>query len=79
MGNRSGATRHNAIEPCAQAPQGHLTKRTGELAELAIAYKAATLGFGVAKPFGDSRPYDFLLQHGTRLLRIQNWAGLGLE
>jgi len=72
MGNRSGATRHNAFEPRAQAPHGQLgTKRMGELAELAFMYKAASLDFGVAKPYGDSRPYDFLLQHGSRVLRIQ--------
>ena len=29
-------------------------KRRGELSELAFFYKAASLGFGVAKPWGDS-------------------------
>jgi PD-(D/E)XK endonuclease len=37
------------------------TKRRGELAELAFIYKAASLGFGVAKPYGDSERYDFIL------------------
>ncbi|HKH99655.1 MAG TPA: hypothetical protein VJ999_11145 [Candidatus Sulfotelmatobacter sp.] len=37
------------------------TKRRGELAELAFTYKAASLGFGVAKPHGDSERYDFIL------------------
>jgi PD-(D/E)XK endonuclease len=46
-------------------------KRRGELAELAFTHKAASLGFGVARPFGESHPYDLLLQHGRRLLRIQ--------
>jgi len=31
-------------------------KRGGELSELAFFYKAASLGFGVAKPWGDSEP-----------------------
>lgn len=53
-------------------PAGHLgTKRMGELAELGFMYRAAGHGFGVARPYGDSHPYDILLQHRRRLLRIQ--------
>src|SRR4029077_7260224 len=37
------------------------TKRRGELAELAFALKAASLGFGVARPWGDSERYDCIL------------------
>lgn len=47
------------------------TKRKGELAELAFVYKAAGLGFGVAKPYGDSERYDFILDSGERLWRVQ--------
>jgi len=47
------------------------TKRTGELAEAAFLYKAAGLGFGVAKPWGDSERYDFILDSGERLWRAQ--------
>jgi hypothetical protein len=47
------------------------TKRRGELAELAFTYKAATLGFGVAKPYGDSERYDFVLDAGGRFVRVQ--------
>jgi hypothetical protein len=46
-------------------------KRRGELSELAFFYKAAGLGFGVAKPWGDSEPYDFILDSGQRLWRVQ--------
>ena len=53
-------------------PAGHLgTKRMGELAELAFMYRAASEGIGVARPHGDSHPYDFLVQHGRRLARVQ--------
>ena len=53
-------------------PAGHLgTKRMGELAELAFMYRAASEGIGVARPYGDSHPYDFLVQHGRRLFRVQ--------
>ena len=56
----------------AYIPAGYLgTKRMGELAELAFMFRAATYGIGIAKPYGDSFPYDFLTQHGKRLLRIQ--------
>ena len=56
----------------AYIPAGYLgTKRMGELAELGFMYRAATYGIGVAKPFGDSFPYDVLTQHGKRLLRVQ--------
>lgn len=53
-------------------PAGHLgTKRMGELAELAFMYRAAIEGIGVARPYGDSHAYDFLVQHGRRLARVQ--------
>ena len=37
------------------------TKRRGELAELTFVLKAASLGFGVARPYGDSERYDVIL------------------
>ncbi len=43
----------------------------GELAELGFMFRAASYGIGVAKPYRDSFPYDFLTQHGKRLLRVQ--------
>ena len=46
-------------------------KQQGELAEMAFTYKAAGLGFGVAKPYGDSESYDFILDSGVRLWRVQ--------
>jgi hypothetical protein len=51
------------------------TKRRGELSELAFFYKAAGLGFGVAKPWGDSERYDFILDSGQRLWRVQVRSG----
>lgn len=50
-------------------------KRRGELSELAFFYKAASLGFGVAKPWGDSERYDFILDSGQRLWRVQVKSG----
>ena len=34
-------------------------------------FKAAGLGFGVAKPWGDSERYDFILDSGNRFWRVQ--------
>ncbi len=46
-------------------------KGQGELSELAFVYKAASLGFGVAKPYGDNERYDFIVDSGARLWRVQ--------
>jgi len=37
------------------------TKRTGELSEAAFLLKATSLGHHVAKPWGDSERYDFIV------------------
>jgi len=47
------------------------SKARGELGELAFLHKAATLGFGVAKPHGDNERYDFIVDSGERLWRVQ--------
>ena len=46
-------------------------KRRGELVELKFMTKAAEHGLEVAKPWGDSARYDFVIEHGGRLLRVQ--------
>ncbi len=54
---RPSASRPESVPnpPIFTAAQCELvTKRRGELAEPALTLKAATLGFGVSKPFGDS-------------------------
>ena len=52
-------------------PQKGTDKQRGELAEMAFMFKAAGLGFGVAKPWGDSEHYDFALDTGKRFVRVQ--------
>jgi hypothetical protein len=47
------------------------TKVTGERSEAAFLHQAANRNFGVAKPWGDSRRYDFILDNGSCLLRVQ--------
>jgi PD-(D/E)XK endonuclease len=54
------------------------TKEKGELAELAFLHKAASLGFGVARPHGDSERYDFIVDNGERFWRVQVKSIFGL-
>ena len=45
--------------------------RYGEVGELAFVLKATSLGFNPSRPYGARLPYDFLLDCGSRVLRIQ--------
>src|SRR5256885_12742270 len=46
-------------------------KRAGEISEAAFGVRAHSLGFLVAKPWGDSEKYDFVLDAGSKLWRVQ--------
>ena len=46
-------------------------KRQGELSEIAFALKAVEHGFRIFEPIGDSCRYDFILDSGQHLWRIQ--------
>ncbi len=48
-----------------------LPKRRGEWAELQFASKATLRGFTVSRPWGDSAPYDFVLEHDGKFMSIQ--------
>jgi hypothetical protein len=65
MGDESGVSGRRQSEE--KIPATLNTKRRGEFAELAFVYKASSLGFGVAKPYGDSFRYDFILDSEERL------------
>jgi PD-(D/E)XK endonuclease len=52
-------------------PRARNRKRQGELAELAFMCKAAGLGFTVAKPYGDSDRFDFIVSWGRHVCRVQ--------
>src|SRR5271165_2100902 len=47
------------------------SKWAGEQAEAAFLNKAISLGLNVARPWGDSERYDFIVDSGRRLLRVQ--------
>jgi len=55
--------------PLVRGPRSNKAK--GNLAELAFLHKASSLGFGVAKPYGDDEHYDFVLDSGERFWRVQ--------
>ena len=44
-------------------------KLQGELIELAFLHKAVSLGFAVAKPYGDSERYDFIVDYRDNIDR----------
>jgi len=46
-------------------------KNVGEIAELAFMRKAASLGFAVAKPWGDSDRYDVIVRFEKMFWRVQ--------
>src|SRR5207253_10874164 len=46
-------------------------KRAGEISEAAFVLRAHSLGFLVAKPWGDSEKYDFVLDAGSKLWRAE--------
>ena len=74
-----GAMENSAEVPAGQRagrdkkgkPQKGTDKQRGELAEIRFMLKAAGLGFGVAKPWGESERYDFVLDTGKKFWRVQ--------
>jgi PD-(D/E)XK endonuclease len=51
--------------------RGLTYKRRGEMAEAAFLHRASMLGFSVSKPWGDSDPYDLIVDSGSGLSRVQ--------
>ena len=54
-------------------------KNLGELAELAFMRKAASLGFAVAKPWGDSDRYDVIVRFEKMFWRVQVKSVIGIR
>ena len=50
---------------------GFSPKRQGEWVEVCFATQVMRRGLQVSKPFGDSTPYDFIVDSGAGLLRVQ--------
>ena len=61
-------------ESCARRAarkRGLVIRQHGDLGEVAFLHKATRLGLMVAKPYGSIYPFDFILQGGQKLWRIQ--------
>lgn len=63
------ATPEKAAASSTEHPRN--TKRTGEISEAAFLHKAVGLGLKVIKPWGDSERYDFVVDSGQRMWRVQ--------
>jgi hypothetical protein len=46
-------------------------KMRGQWAELRFMARASEQGLCVSKPWGDTSPYDFIIEHQGKLLRVQ--------
>jgi hypothetical protein len=71
MPRQSGDATAAAKDAAPTRKEPRNTKRTGELSEAAFLHKAVSLGLKVTKPWGDSERYDFVLDSGQRLWRVQ--------
>ena len=60
-----------SLAKIANPPPQLPTKRRGEVAEAAFLYKAASLGYSVSKPWGESDRYDFIVDVAGRCWRVQ--------
>jgi long-subunit fatty acid transport protein len=55
----------------AQRRRGFLVRRYGDVGEVAFLHKAMGLGYMVAQPYGNIYPFDFIVQGGKKLWRVQ--------
>ena len=60
-----------AAPPHAHMQDREESKRRGEIAESMFLTKAATMGYSIATPWGDSDKYDLIVDTGSRLFRVQ--------
>ena len=72
---KSTRAKQMGYEPATKSPPSpsiHLdAKQRGELVEMMFMVQASRRGLIVAKPYGDSRRYDFITDAGKRLRRVQ--------
>jgi PD-(D/E)XK nuclease superfamily protein len=69
--NKSSKRKKTSQKSSRQPRKRPNTKLTGERSEAAYLSRSIALGFGVARPWGDSLRYDFILDNGECLHRIQ--------
>ena len=67
---RKPASERSSAQKAAQARGAAITWR-GDLGEVAFVHKAMSLGYVVAKPYGQMHRYDFMVEGGNKLWRVQ--------
>ena len=67
----SGGKDKNRVDTSVRPTLAITAKELGEIAEADFLAKAAGMGMWVAKPWGDSRKYDFIVDAEGRLQRVQ--------
>jgi PD-(D/E)XK endonuclease len=70
-GRKTVSAQRGTSREILSAPTIPHVKRRGEIGEAAFLAKASAMGFGVAKPWGDSDRYDFIVDVAGRLLKVQ--------
>jgi hypothetical protein len=63
---RTPAPRRSSAQKAASA-RGIAITRCGDLGEVAFVHKAMSLGYVVAKPYGQMHRYDFMVEGGNKL------------
>jgi hypothetical protein len=67
---RTPASKRSSAQKAAQA-RGLAITRRGDLGEVAFVHKAMSLGFVVGKPYGQMHRYDFFVEGGQNVWRVQ--------
>jgi PD-(D/E)XK nuclease superfamily protein len=70
-GNGGNFTRPRSTKIRFVVSGARTSKQVGEFFEAAFLTKAASLGFGVSKPWGESQRYDFIVDNGKQRWRVQ--------
>jgi len=68
---QAGSTRAGSTQANSVPAEGMTPKELGELAEAEFLRRALGMGMAIAKPWGESRAYDFIVDDEGRLCRVQ--------
>ena len=60
-----------SIPAANKSPVLRTAKWRGEIVEMAFLHKVSKMGFTVTKPYSDIQSYDFIVDAGHRLWRVQ--------
>src|ERR1700685_3533231 len=66
-------SRFIALGPAARPKEPFVSnyKRRGEIVEIGFLHAVTNMGFTATQPYGDSEAYDFIVDSGNRLWRVQ--------